>query len=494
MTPKPRRAAIYARVSTERQGRDQAVSIGEQVAQCRALIEQKHDRLTVTYIDDRRYRSEFSGRMVEPSAKRADRPEWARMLAAAGKEWDVLYAWRTDRICRGNETAGMFERILDERRIAVELVTQTFDRDTFGLLSGGVGGYELRNIAARMNMGREGRVRGGRHVGLPPFGYAVVRDERGVSINYTITPEGRAFFDELAALFLSGETYADLGRRLGARYNAGRAWSHSSMRARLASPFYRGQLVYGRRRPEGQVIYQEHAVHPAAWDAATIAALDAEIARRQQQAKRGPRRRKHTYLFTGVLVCGLCGRMLAHGGYTHADTLDRRYVCHSTRDKGRPNWHAPNSISETAAAAQFLNWLDGLNEADIRDHIKRLRHAQPVTLTFVSVQAQLDQLEAEREGYQRGIERVRGISEAEAALADKLRDVERHIAALQAETAAQQAAQIEIELGALETGMLHLLHIRADLREWITTDYDRAAREIQAQVRGLRVVGGKLAP
>src|SRR5689334_6110983 len=112
---KPRRAAIYARVSNDKGGRDKAVSIGEQIADCQKLIAERGDRLIITYIDDEQYRSEISGRKVQPSAKRPDRPDWKRMLVAAGREWDVLYAWRSDRICRGNETAGMFERVLDER-------------------------------------------------------------------------------------------------------------------------------------------------------------------------------------------------------------------------------------------------------------------------------------------------------------------------------------------------------------------------------------------
>lgn len=486
--PKSRRACIYARVSDDTSGRDKAVSIGEQIADCQKLLKANGDVLVATYIDDRQYRSEHTGRMVQPSGKRPDRPEWAKMLAAAGKEWQVLYAWRTDRICRGNETAGMFERVLDERRFDVVLVTQQFDRDTFALLAGGVSGYELRSINARMVMGREGRIKSGLHVGRPPQGYRALRNELGKNIGYELTPEGRAFLGELAALFLAGLPLADIGRQLGPNPATGRAYPYSTVRLWLASPFYRGQLSYGRHRPADQIVYNEKpSQHEPAWDAVTIAAIDAELARRALAGRNRARRRVHDHLLAGVLYCGYCGKPLMKIVTDWEGRHYKNYKCNPRRRGSEAC--PPNHISENVAVRLLRAEWATLNEQTIDAHLEA-RYGRPAEppLAVVNAQASLDQLEAEAAELEADIERA---SPAGARrLAADLAELRADIATRQKNNAARVAQAAVLERAALRQAMLECVALNAI---WDTLTRDQQ-REVVRHYPPVYVKHGQFAP
>ena len=480
---KQRKACIYARVSSEKGGRDNAVSIGEQVADCTARIRANGDRLVATFIDDARYRSQFSNRMVEPSAKRPDRPGWVQMLATAGKDWDVLYSWRTDRICRGNECAGMFERVLDERRFDVVLVTQQFDRDSFGLLAGGVGGYELRNIAVRLNMGREGRVKAGKHTSRTPYGYRAVRDEAGHSTAYEVTPAGRAFFDRLAALFLDRVSLTEIGRRLGPS-RAGKAWNVSSVRHFLLSDFFRGRLVYGRNRPAEHVLTNHAPAHPAAWDAATLAAIDAEWARRDRLGSQQPRRHAHEFLFRGVLRCWYCGRVMA------CNLSAGRYYTYHCLTRRTDSPHAANTISERKALAHVRAMLGSLTPAAIDAVLDAHQTPTRRPTSVTAVQAELDQLEAQAADLGAALERVRGISPTASQLLEReLLEVTSAIAARQGDLNAASVQARELDRATLRAAMLEL---SANLAHLDTMPRADAARLISRSIPALHAKHGEI--
>jgi len=93
-----RKAVIYIRTSSEAQG--EKASPAEQEADCRSLA--KDNGLTVVrvYRDVEKYR--VKKKLVEPSGLRSDRPGLLAMLKDAAKgEFDVILAWREDRLYRG---------------------------------------------------------------------------------------------------------------------------------------------------------------------------------------------------------------------------------------------------------------------------------------------------------------------------------------------------------------------------------------------------------
>ena len=93
-----RRAVIYIRTSSEMQG--EKSSPVEQEADCRRLAEEKGLIVVRVYQDTEKYRA--GSKLVEPSGSRSDRPGLLAMLKdAARDEYDVILAWREDRLYRG---------------------------------------------------------------------------------------------------------------------------------------------------------------------------------------------------------------------------------------------------------------------------------------------------------------------------------------------------------------------------------------------------------
>ena len=93
-----RKAAIYIRTSSEAQG--EKASPTEQEADCRSLAKEKGLTVVRVYRDIEKYR--VKNKLVEPSGLRSDRPGLLAMLKDAARgEFDVILAWREDRLYRG---------------------------------------------------------------------------------------------------------------------------------------------------------------------------------------------------------------------------------------------------------------------------------------------------------------------------------------------------------------------------------------------------------
>ncbi|MDP1624604.1 MAG: recombinase family protein [bacterium] len=92
------RAVIYIRTSSEIQG--ERSSPVEQESDCRRLAKEKGLQVVRVYRDAEKYR--VGNKLVEPSGSRSDRPGLLVMLKDASRdEFDVILAWREDRLYRG---------------------------------------------------------------------------------------------------------------------------------------------------------------------------------------------------------------------------------------------------------------------------------------------------------------------------------------------------------------------------------------------------------
>ncbi|MCQ3980172.1 MAG: hypothetical protein DPW09_42700 [Anaerolineae bacterium] len=160
-----KRAAIYARVSNEHQAGEDRDSIEAQLVDCEAYCQGRGYVVVVHYVDKERYRSK--GKLVQPSGQRKDRPQYVAMLKAAqAREFDVIIAWKEDRLYRGMYVAMPFAEVLDEmdKRLEVELVKDPFDRKMLGIKAA-LGKIEVDNIKERMDMGRCARLEKGEMLG-----------------------------------------------------------------------------------------------------------------------------------------------------------------------------------------------------------------------------------------------------------------------------------------------------------------------------------------
>ncbi|MBI3164439.1 MAG: recombinase family protein [Chloroflexi bacterium] len=119
-----RRAVIYIRTSSESQGANSSPI--EQETECRRLAQEKGLQVVRVYRDVEKYR--VGNKLVEPSGSRSDRPALQAMLKdAARDEFDVILAWREDRLYRGLRSMLTVLEIVQDYKIEILLAKENFD-------------------------------------------------------------------------------------------------------------------------------------------------------------------------------------------------------------------------------------------------------------------------------------------------------------------------------------------------------------------------------
>ena len=175
-----KRAAIYIRVSTELQASN--YSSAEQERECQEYAEGKGYKVIAVYADVAKYISR--GKTVEPSGTRADRPRFKQMLAdARAEKFDVIIAWREDRLYRGLYPAALVNEVLEETDVDIELVREQFDKKMMGIKAS-LGKMERDAIAERVQMGMGARLRSGKtQFATPIYGYDYSVEAGALTIN-----------------------------------------------------------------------------------------------------------------------------------------------------------------------------------------------------------------------------------------------------------------------------------------------------------------------
>ena len=247
--PKAIRAALYARVSSDKQADEgtiasQISALQDRLRQDGVLLEEE-----LSFVDDG-----YSGTMlVRPALERL------RDLAATGTI-DRLYVHSPDRLARKYAYQVL---LLDEfQRCSVEVVFLNHDigrspeDHLLVQVQGMVAEYERAKLLERCRRGKLHTARQGcvNALAAAPFGYRFVRKAEGggVSRYDVVLEEARVvqqIFDWVGRERLS---LAEVCRRLqqqGIRTRTGlRRWDRSTVCDMLKNPTYQGTAVYGRNR------------------------------------------------------------------------------------------------------------------------------------------------------------------------------------------------------------------------------------------------------
>ena len=163
-----RRAAIYIRTSSETQG--EKSSPLEQETDCRHLAQEKELQVVQVYRDVEKYR--VGNRLVEPSGSRSDRPALQAMLKDATRDkFDVILAWREDRLYRGIRAMLMVLETIQDYKIDILLAKENFD-PKIAPIRAWVAQMELDGMKERMTMGVIARLKAGKpNTGQDRYGY-----------------------------------------------------------------------------------------------------------------------------------------------------------------------------------------------------------------------------------------------------------------------------------------------------------------------------------
>ena len=334
------KAAIYARVSTERQA--ERGNIGSQIEALRACVAAAGDELAAEYCDDGH------------SGARLDRPglDALRDAAEAGL-FEVAWCLSPDRLARSyayqvlilDELArlGVAVRFtdapgLDEHDPQARLLTQ---------VQGVIAEYERAKIGERYRRGKLFRSRAGEVISRKaPYGYRRIPRGPGGPAHLEIFEPEAAVARRIFAARAAGTTIRQICRQLNADAvptpTGSRAvWGTSTINRLLRNEAYTGQVYYNRtetvpdRRPGRR---SRQVPRPRAdWIAIPCPAIIAEDTFRAaatvsyDNAKWSPRRAEPgAWLLRGLVKCGPCGvgtschKMRGRNGTWH-----RYYYCHN---------------------------------------------------------------------------------------------------------------------------------------------------------------------
>ena len=362
-------AALYARVSSERQDVDLSVA-----AQLRALRDyaQRNGYLVAReYVDEAE-----SGRI-------ADRPQFSRMLDEASKPeapFKEILVWKFSRFTRKREHAVAFKSMLRRRGVRVVSITEQADDTPTGKLLEAiiesVDEFYSENLAQEVLRGmREAATRGFWMTTYAPYGYkrVYVQDGPKKRPKLELNPPADAVVRRIFDMVLQGKSILDVTKTLnseGIPTTNGKKWLKTTIHTMLDHEAYTGTLVWGAKAKDGAPPVRVEDAHPA-----IVSKRDFQKARKllasRAPKKMNPRRASSPYLLSGLVKCETCGKAMTaaeakSGRYTY-------YICHSLLKRGKGTCETPRLNAKSFEKLIVSEIRENvLTESNIRDLVKLL--------------------------------------------------------------------------------------------------------------------------
>ena len=330
-------AALYARVSSDRQDVDLSVA-----AQLRALRDhaQKNGYMVVReYVDEAE-----SGRI-------SNRPEFQKMIDAASKAeapFKEILVWKFSRFTRKREHAVAFKSLLRRKGVRVVSITEQADDSPTGKLLEGiiesVDEFYSENLAQEVLRGmREAASRGFWVSSYSPFGYNRVHVQDGAKKRPTLVPDEDAsrIVKRIFDMAEAGNGMVQITKTLndeGILSPKGKLWGKTSVHAILVNEAYTGTLIWGQNSKDNAEPVRVEKAFPAIITKAQFNRVG-KLMRSRAPKQAHPRRVGSTYMLSGLVKCKSCNRALS--GQDAKSGQFAYYVCQSIMKRGKGACHTP---------------------------------------------------------------------------------------------------------------------------------------------------------
>lgn len=316
------RAAIYARVSSEKQ--KDTESIKSQLGILPEYVRRQGWTLIDIYTDEAK--SAKTGML-------AKRDGFARLMRdAEARKFDVLVVLDINRLTRTNSMEERAVILGPFQRLGIDIFTpsggrqdlRSFLGELYVTMQALVSAEENRKRIEAITAGKLRAIAEGRKpAGPTPFGYSY--DRRA---GWSIQPEHSELVLEMFRRVVAGDACRVIGDDLagrGYKRPRGGEWTMERVWQIVTSRTYLGTWMADKEK--GLAVPVPRIVDDELWYAAQAA-----LARHK---RRGLRRTKHVYLLESLAVCALCGERIgisSHGGgmegpYARSAT----YVCKRRR-------------------------------------------------------------------------------------------------------------------------------------------------------------------
>lgn len=304
-------AAIYARYSSTAQN---DASIEQQVEECVKYARENNLTIIATYED-----RAISGRTDR-------RPGFQKMIRAAERrEFQVLLAYKSNRISRNMQSALNYEKRLTDAGVRVVYCKEDFGDNAAGRfmlrMMMNMNQFYVENMSEDIRRGLQDRAAKGKVVGGIPYGY-----RKGADGKYEIDETAAPIVREIFQRYINDESLADIRRDLNRRgilTRQKKPWSKNSFTGILNNERYTGSFVYADTRMEDIV--------PAIIEKGVYAMAQEKM--KAEKIVRKRHRGNRDYLLTGKLFCGYClAPMVGMSGRGRHGEEHYYYSCQTRRN------------------------------------------------------------------------------------------------------------------------------------------------------------------
>ena len=363
-------AALYARVSSDRQDVDLSVA-----AQLRALRDYAEKN---GYIVAREYVDEAE------SGRSTDRPEFNTMIDAASRPdspFKEILVWKFSRFTRKREHAVAYKSMLRKRGIKrnVSITEHADDSPTGKLMEAIIESvdefYSRKSCRRGLARGmREAASRGFWMSAYAPYGYkrrSRSRTGPRSAPNWNWTRRPTAWCAASSRWPCMGTSTLDITKTLNgegiASPKRGR-WAKTTIHRILTTETYTGTVVWGTRARDNAPPVRVEDAFPAIVSRDEFERV-AAILGSKAPSKIHPRRAASPYLLSGIVKCETCDKALtAHEAKSGQFTY---YVCHSLLKQGQGACDTPRLNAKRFERMIIDNIRENiLTESNIRELVK----------------------------------------------------------------------------------------------------------------------------
>ena len=365
--PNPTPAALYARVSSERQDVD--LSVAAQLRALRDYAEKNGYTIAREYVDEAE-----SGRV-------SDRPQFRRMLEEATKPtapFHEILVWKFSRFTRKREHAVVFKSMLRKKGVRVVSITEHADDSPTGKLMEAIiesmDEFYSENLAQEVSRGmREAATRGFWMSSRAPYGYTKVMVQDGAKKRPILEPNPvtAPVVQRMFEMSQAGKGILDITRALneeGIANPTGRLWSKTGIHNILCNEVYTGTMTWGESAKEKAEPVRVEKAFTAIISKSQFRLVNKQL-RSRAPKKAHPRRVGSTYLLSGLVKCKQCKRALS--GQDSKSGKFSYYVCQSLMKRGTGACKAPRLNArrfEELVVGQIRSNI--LTEGNIRDLVR----------------------------------------------------------------------------------------------------------------------------
>ena len=311
------RCGVYVRVSTEDQ-RDNGYSIDSQLRMIKEYCEKNNYDIVDIYND------------AGHSGKDLMRPEMQRLLKdIKSHKIETIVAIKVDRLTRNNYDGFWLLNYCEEHDVKIELILEPYDVTTAnGEMIFGMnlvfGQRERKEIGARTKRAMEEMALKHIHPSKAPYGY-IRNKETG---HLEIEPIEAQVVKEIFELCKQGNSTRSISINLKNRkaYLKTGKWTSDRVYKILTNSIYIGIFEYGKycRKPQDILRvenYCEQIIDVDTW----------KLTRRVLEKNKHSNYGEHIHLFTGIVRCPTCGRILSStNSFKYSGTPKEKVYYHLT--------------------------------------------------------------------------------------------------------------------------------------------------------------------